>query len=185
MFSVFQHHLSESEPICDTNLTAKTSLEVGDCIWMQCRVQFRGNWPPTMEWRQHQVNTGIDKGRLVSDVADTVVIQNSSITSTLIVLIDSTNYDSYYSCRTFFTWHNGKLRTNATNVPDFNHMWMSNSTANVNPRSTSPPDANNKNATTPVPTNAGIVLYCIVLYCIVLYCIVLDCNVFYFFFFYL
>ena len=103
-----------------------------------------------MEWRQHEVN---NEGRLVSDVADTVVIQNSSITSTLIVLVDSTNYDSYYSCQIFFTWHNGKLKTNATNVPDFNHTWITSSTADVNSRSTSSPD--NKNATVQAPTNAG------------------------------
>ena len=133
-FFVFQHHLLESEPICETNLTAKTSLEVGDCIWMQCRVNFRGNWPPTMEWRQHQVNA--HEVRLDSNVADTVVIQNSSITSTLTVLIDSTNYDSCYSCRTYFTWHNGKLRTNATNTPDFNHTWISIGTLSDLPKTT-------------------------------------------------
>src|SRR6218665_2240889 len=143
----------ETEPICETNMTAKTSLEVGDYIRMQCRVSFRGNWAPTMEWRQHQVNAGINEERLVSDMVDTVVIQNSSITSILIVLINSTNYDSYYSCRPFFTWHNGKLRTNANNVPDFNHTWITSSTADVNSRSTSSPV--NKNATVQATTNAG------------------------------
>src|SRR6218665_506708 len=132
---------SESQPKCETTLTAKTSLEVGDNIWMQCRVNFRGNWAPTMEWRQHQVNADINESRLVSNVADTVAIPNSSITSTLTVLIDSTNYESYYSCRTFFTWHNGKLRTNATNVPDFSHTWIANWTLSARQTTTSLTDS--------------------------------------------
>ena len=128
-------------------MTAKTSLEVGDYIWMQCRVNFSGNWAPTMEWRQHQINADINEGRLVSIVADTVVIQNSSITSTLIVLIDSTNYDSYYSCRTYFTWHNGKLKTNATNVPDFNYTWITDWNLSDRPTTTTSTDGNGKSTT--------------------------------------
>jgi len=143
---------SESQPKCVTTLTAKTSLEVGDYIWMQCRVNFTGNWAPTMEWRQHQVNTDINEGRLVSDVAE--VIRNSSITSTLVVLIDSTNYGSYYSCRTFFTWHNGKLRTNATNIPDFNHTYIANWNLSDRPTATTLTDANGKFTTDQIrPSN--------------------------------
>lgn len=123
VFLIIQFPLSESEPICDTNLTTNTLLVDGYYIWNQCRVNFKGNWEPTMEWRQHSLNVDNDEGRLVSDETVTHVIENVSITSTLTVLVDSTNYDSYYSCRTYFTWNNGKLKTNASNVPDFAHTW--------------------------------------------------------------
>src|SRR6218665_1300177 len=49
------YNFVESLPVCESNLTENNSHSLidGDHIWIECNINFRGFWAPSMEWIQH------------------------------------------------------------------------------------------------------------------------------------
>ena len=113
-------NFSESLPLCESNLMRNEpqSLTEGDRIWIQCSMNFRGFWEPTVEWIQHG-DEFRSEGRSITDGIETTITPNQSVTSNVTVAIKSTTVGSYYSCNIYFVRHNGTPITTANNVPNF------------------------------------------------------------------
>jgi len=88
-----------------------------------CRVNFSGNWAPTMEWRQHCR----DSTTVLTDGVVTTIIRDSSVTSTLSLTVHSivhSNSLCNLSCKTYFTRNISNTNTAiAYNVPDYSYIW--------------------------------------------------------------
>ena len=106
-------------------MQASDNSEVGyinenEVISMSCRVQFWGNWPPTMQWN---VNEGI----LSHD--DTInKYNNDSVTSVLHTVINSTRFPRttlQFKCKTYFTRDNKPEHSTAPNIPQYSNTWSS------------------------------------------------------------
>src|SRR6218665_1396649 len=96
-------NFSESLPFCESNLMRNNpqSLTEGDRIWIQCSMQFRGFWEPTLEWIQHGEEFG-SEGKNITHGIETTITPNQSVTSNLTVAIKSSTVESYYSCKIYF-----------------------------------------------------------------------------------
>lgn len=99
----------ESDPIC-----TKSSTE--DDVSLTCRIKFRGNWAPTMEWKEHSSHGE----EVISVGVKTVTVPNQHVTSTLVMPMQEDSRS--YTCTTKFDT-SGKPRNTATNVPDYNRYW--------------------------------------------------------------
>lgn|SRR6218665_1640118 len=100
---------------------------------MQCNLNFRGFWAPTMQWTRHD-GDGLADGtnREVGGVIKMQTIPNSNVTSSLTVSRDSLGEGTFFSCRIYFERKSdGILIMNATNVPDFVYVWNSSVYSNV------------------------------------------------------
>ena len=117
--------ISESEPFCETNNTAEENITLteGDVILMQCSVNFRGMWAPTVEWKQHTVDDNKDQHTIIYD-ASTVTLINARVTTTLKYVYKLSEF-TYFSCRMLFQRYNGSLHATATNLPEFIYTWKS------------------------------------------------------------
>lgn len=121
-------------PNCTSNYTNDNDSSVdSEAIKMQCSLNYRGFWAPTMHWTQHNID-GIEdvKSQKVIGITESQTISNSHVTSSLTVNIDSLGTGTFFSCRIFFEKKfDGILTMNATNVPDFIYIWNSSVYSNV------------------------------------------------------
>ena len=105
-----------------------STLTKGDVIWMQCSVNFRGMWTPTVEWKQHieDDEQGEDDQEVVLHGVSTITVLNSSVTSTFTYVSGpSKTRPTYFSCRIFFQWHNINVNATANNLPNYTYTWKS------------------------------------------------------------
>ena len=82
--------LSESDPVCQSNMTGKEGTE-GDSVEWSCEVGFKGMWAPSMEWSNA---TGIIKSEY-QNTSDTVK-------SSFVMQLRPADDGRQFSCRTFF-----------------------------------------------------------------------------------
>src|SRR6218665_3956325 len=94
---------------------------------MRCSVNFRGNLTPTMEWRQLGGPGDIDEHyRIVAEMAETTVIPDTSIRSTLPIVLESNYNATFFICKTYFQWDNtSTTKFTATNATDYSYTWKS------------------------------------------------------------
>jgi len=109
--------ITESNPICNDSSTQ-------DLVNLTCSIEFRGNWAPTMEWKE-QRNDGEE---VLSVGVNTVTVPNHRVTSTLVTKVQEGSRN--YSCSTKFDISGKSPYTTATNIPDYNRVW----TASVLPK---------------------------------------------------
>ena len=116
----------ESLPLCESNFTRSNSHSLidGDQIWIQCSVDFRGFWEPSVEWAQHGEDFG-PEGKTVTDGIETMTSPSHSVTSRLTIAINASAQGFHYSCKIYFARYNGTLLTTAKNVPSFTYTWNS------------------------------------------------------------
>ena len=108
--------MSDSTPMCDSNQT-NPGLN-STLIHMWCMVPYRGNWAPTMEWRQ----VGVNKRILTENV--TQYINGDGAISTITVLFTEPQQQEY-TCTIRYIDAMRPNTTNATNFPDFIYVWNS------------------------------------------------------------
>ena len=108
--------------MCSTNLVAKGEryflAEESNTIEVTCRVEYRGNWPPAMRWRQN-------KRRVITTGVDIETVPNRSVTSRFSVVATSNMSGSVFSCTLFFSAADKPSNTSANNVPEYNYTWKS------------------------------------------------------------
>lgn len=109
--------INNDDPICN-----KSSTE--HLVSLRCSIEFRGNWAPTMEWKE-QSNDG---EKVLTLEVNTVTVPNQSVTSTVVMKVQKGIRN--YTCTTKFAIGGKPLHTTATNVPDYNRVW----TASLSPR---------------------------------------------------
>lgn len=81
---------------------------------MTCSIEFRGNWPPTMEWsKKHRW------GEEIHSVE--VSVSDERVSSTLTTNVKN---GETYACTTKFDIRDKPARTTATNVPEYRHVWV-------------------------------------------------------------
>ena len=86
---------------------------------MVCEIRIWGNWIPTMRW---QVN-----GKHVEDNRTLTHHDFSSVSSAITLVINSNIFfqsSVQVSCLTHFTLENILESNSASNIPDYNHMWV-------------------------------------------------------------
>src|SRR6218665_1875990 len=118
----------EKEPLCEANLSTSENniVEEGSHVWMRCAVNFRGNWVPNLEWRQHRYNGETDEAPMnLTDWANVVIVPNANVSSTLALILNATVVASFYSCKIYFREANGSQMVTARNTPDYIPMWKS------------------------------------------------------------
>ena len=111
-----------------------STLSDGDIIRMQCSVNFRGMWAPSIEWKQHMENEDEDGKEGEGDqlielhAVSTETVFNSRATSTLIYISGSSKA-TYFTCRVFFKGYTFSMDIRkvhvATNLPNFTYTWTS------------------------------------------------------------
>ena len=117
--------ISASNPSCQSTVHASDNANVGyinenEVLSMFCRVQFWGNWPPTMQW-------GITGG-IVSAEDTTNGFTNDSVTSVFHPFINSTRFAQatlQFTSKTYFTPDNKPGQTTAPNIPEYSVTWSS------------------------------------------------------------
>lgn len=108
-------------PKCETNITAGEHPTLTN-LWVQCSVHFRGGWAPSVEWKHNDGDPATrGRGKVLNDEVQTVIAQNSSISSTLITAIVSTKGVYSISFKIYFSWPNGSTAVNAANTPSYEH----------------------------------------------------------------
>ena len=122
----------DSLPVCESNLTKNYSYSLieGDHIFIQCNINFRGFWAPSVEWTQHGDNSK-PEGEPVADGVEQLRNPSQSITSTLTIAVQSSADGFYYSCKLYFVKYNGIEVTTAKNVPNFTYTWNSSVTQHI------------------------------------------------------
>ena len=108
--------------MCSTNLAAKGemyfSTEESNIIELTCRVEYRGNWPPAMRWRQNE-------GEVITTGVDIEAVPNQSVTSRFSAVATSNMSGSAFSCTLFFSAADKPSNTSANNVPEYSYTWKS------------------------------------------------------------
>src|SRR6218665_12312 len=118
------HAVVESTPVCELNLTASENALLVN-IWIQCRVHFRGGWSPLVEWKHHDGNVRRrGNGIVLRDGVRTIIINNSTIVSTLTFTVHSTKRVFSVSFKIYFTRPSGRTSVNSTNTPSYEHSWI-------------------------------------------------------------
>ena len=93
-------------------------ISTGGVHLLSCNVSFRGNWAPVMEWRMVNMTESINGKNVYhkttpNDSVISVLTLNSSLTA------------HRYTCTTRFIPDMRPPTTNATNVPNYTHIWTS------------------------------------------------------------
>src|SRR6218665_1937872 len=118
----------EKEPLCEANLSTSENniVEEGSHVWMRCAANFRGNWVPNLEWRQHRYNGETDEAPMnLTDWANVVIVPNANVSSTLALILNATVVASFYTCKIYFTVANRSKMVTARNSPDYSRLWKS------------------------------------------------------------
>lgn len=113
----------ESHPSCSTNASsADYKGRIGDILRLNCTVGYTGNWSPYMVWSR---NDGINITAMSK-----VIQNNTSITSTLTLSMNSDDNGVTFTCKTAFT-HSTEIETKlqARKMPKYQFVW--NFTADV------------------------------------------------------
>lgn len=115
-----------SVPECSTNLTeVDDPLMEGDYLQLWCVIEFRGNFEPTMEWRNDIT------GEIISSQA--TVSPNRNVKSELTVKLKCDDHRVSFSCTTYFSSTNVESNVNIFShylgaskiVPLYKNTWVS------------------------------------------------------------
>src|SRR6218665_1726022 len=98
------------DPVCNDN-------SVEGLTNLTCSIEFRGNWAPTMEWKEHMSDGEI----ILSMGVNTVTVPNGRVTSSLVMGVQRGRRN--FACTTKFDISGKPVRTTATNVPDYFRVW--------------------------------------------------------------
>ena len=101
----------------DNNLITHSDSSTEDLINLTCSMEFRGNWAPTIEWKEQS-----DQGVKFLSVNVTTV-PNQRVTSTLVMEVQDGSRN--YTCTAKFDLSGKPKTTTATNVPDYKRSWTS------------------------------------------------------------
>lgn len=110
---LYHSNTSESTPVCGTTLNAS---EQG-VVYLWCRVNFTGFWPPRMHWTQGEIHLESKPQR-----------SSTSISSTLTVKAESGLAKTNYTCKTYFAAEDNTLKDEigiARNVPNYTFTFTS------------------------------------------------------------
>lgn len=86
-----------------------------DLVNLTCSIEFRGNWAPAMEWKEHSN----DGDEILSVGVNVVTIRNQSVTSTLAMKVQEGSRN--YTCTTKFDISGKPSKTTASNVPNYTY----------------------------------------------------------------
>ena len=116
----------ETDPMCHSNSTLplNPAMQEETHVWLRCTVNFRGHLDPVIQWRQHEGDgEDYEEGREITNLADTEIIPNSTVTSNLTLVLNSSTYSLSYSFKIYFKPTNVTQMTTATNAPDYSYTW--------------------------------------------------------------
>src|SRR6218665_603987 len=90
-----------------------------DLVNLTCSIEFRGNWAPTMEWKEQTSH-----GEIVLSVGvNTITVPDERVTSSLVMEVQRGRRN--FACTTKFDISGKPVRTTATNIPEYNKTWVS------------------------------------------------------------
>lgn len=118
---------TETEPNCSSNYTLNLNTTVNEeiSVRLRCTVNFRGYLVPDVEWRTHKgYEETFEEDEEMTNLADTIIIMNSSITSGLTVVLSSNTNSLSYSCKIYFRSVNNTETMNADNAPNFSYTYI-------------------------------------------------------------
>ena len=101
----------------ETDLITHSNNSTEGLINLTCSMEFRGNWAPTIEWKEQS-----DHNVKILPVNITTV-PNQRVTSTLIMEVQDGSRN--YACSAKFHLSGKPNTTTAGNVPDYKRSWTS------------------------------------------------------------
>lgn len=93
------------------------NISTDDVVHLTCSIEFRGNWAPTMEWKEHSSHG--EKVILVG--VHTTTVPNQLVTSALVMPVQKGR--SNFTCTAKFDINGKPHSTTATNVPRDERSW--------------------------------------------------------------